>query len=187
MVDSPVAVQRQRARDLRSDLSGIEREDMQEVSFEILAPGRRKHRIYSLVDGEPRDVPEYMLDATLGKQLQDGSFEFTSKEEEAPQYKQGEIKCAFHAESPERESGLLEKAGVAGTVCMKANLRSGFAKRGHGQNKHSKETEAINAQLDDQKEEKREERAEATLEAQQAMAAAALGATEEKPKASKPS
>ena len=189
MVDSPTAVQRERVRDMRSQISGIEREDMQEVSFEILAPGRRKHRIYSMVDGQHADIPEYMLDATLAKQLQDGTFEFTSMAEKAPTYVPGDIKCAFHGESPERESDLLAEAGVAGTFCPKSNLRSGYAKREHGRNKHSKETEAVQSQLDEQKEAKREERDEATLAAQQAMASAALGNTEgnAKTKVAKPS
>ncbi len=187
MANSPAAVQRQRVRDLRKGLAGVDREDLSEMKFEIIAPGRNKQRIYSMVDGEPRDITEKNLDAVLGKTLPDGSYEFTAKEEDAPPYVRGQVKCAFHAKSPERESGLLAEAGVASTICPAGNLAHGQAKRVHGEHKHSQETKALTAYLDDQKEERRIEREEQALEAQQAIARAALGGAGEKTKAAKPS
>ena len=187
MADSPEAVQRQEVRDLRRSIAGLDADDSSGLKFEIIAPGRKKSRVYSMVDGEPRDIPVKMLDAVLGKTLSDGSDEFTAYEDKAPTYVRGQVRCAFHINSPERESGLLAEAGVASTICPAGNLAHGQAKRTHGEHKHSQETKALNAYEDDQKEEKREVRAQRTLEAQQAIAQAAIGSGDTKKRATQPS
>jgi len=128
-------------KDLRSQVAGLEMSDLGgEVVFQHIRTRRNLVTIYSVLDGEPISIPEYMVAGVLGKALPDGSPMFSEHAEDAPEYKRGQVKCFLHPDSPDRP--ILERAGLAGKTCVAGNLAGGYAKRIHGQHRHKQEWEA---------------------------------------------
>ncbi len=140
----------QRKRDLLVQVEGLDQEDMPEIIFKETSPARRRVMIYSMKDGEPLPIPKYMLDRTLSKRLDDGNFMFTTRKEEAPEYKLGTIKCFLHPESPDRV--ILEEIGLSGTTCPAAGLANLYSKRQHARHRHKEEWDAYQENLGDKKE-----------------------------------
>jgi hypothetical protein len=140
----------QRKRDLLVEVQGLDQEDMPEIIFKETSPARRRVMIYSMRDGEPLPIPKYMLDRTLSKRLDDGTFMFTTRKEEAPEYKLGTIRCFLHPESPDRV--ILEEIGLSGASCPAAGLATLHAKRMHGLHRHKEEWDAYQEFLTDKKE-----------------------------------
>lgn len=171
-----VAERAQQKRDLKAQLSGLERQDQREIVFEETTPPRQKYTIYSMVNGEPISIPIALLDRTLDKRLPNGDFMFTAIQSDAPEYKLGTVKCFLHIESPERE--ILEKIGLSGTICTAGHLANAHSRRIHGMHRHSQEWAAFQEHLTTTAAEKSEARQEAQLEATIAMARLAAGPAE---------
>ena len=161
-------------RDLRpqaSGLGGLEKE----VLFQHIRTGQSPVTIWAMADGEELEVPEHIVASAMQKKDAEGNWMFTQKKEEAPPYVGGTVLCFLHAGSPERESGVLDRIGLAGKRCPKDNLASEHSKRIHAATRHSKEQEAYQDYLD--REEKQEDRAaqREQLDATLALAGKAVG------------
>jgi hypothetical protein len=142
-------------RDLRpqaSGLGGLEKE----VLFQHIRTGQSPVTIWAMADGEELEVPEHIVASAMQKKDAEGNWMFTMKKGEAPPYVGGTVLCFLHADSPERESGVLDKIGLAGKRCPKGNLASEHSKRIHAATRHHKEQEAHQYYLD--REEKQEDR-----------------------------
>lgn len=164
-----VAERAQEIRDLKSQISELANDpDEQEIIFKETSPRRRRVMIYSMLDGEPLSIHASVLSRTLEKRLPDGGYMFTARENEAPEYKLGKIKCFLHSDSPER--GVLSEIGLAGTVCDSAHLANGFSKRIHALHRHKAEWAAYQDYVDEEKERTYNERQERQLEATLAIA-----------------
>lgn len=151
-VASPLSIEEraQRKRDLLMQVEGLDQEDMPEIIFKETSPSRRRVLIYSMRDGEPLPIPKYMLDRTIRKRMDDGSLMFTTRKDEAPEYKLGKIKCFLHPESADRV--ILEEIGLSGVSCPAAGLATLHAKRMHGLHRHKEEWDAYQEFKDDKKE-----------------------------------
>ena len=165
-------------RDLRGEIAGLSRTDQKEVIFQVYAPARKPETIYRMSDGEPVELPEYMVQGALAKPSDQGpGFMFTSPQERAPSYKRGEIKCFLHAESTERASGLLDAVGIAGFSCIAGSLGSIYSKRIHGQHRHGQQRKALDEFLVEKKDEERIEREHEQIAATHSLAERAVGAS----------
>lgn len=159
------ATREPKASDLRPQLDGLGGSLAGEVVFQHIRTGRNPVPVYAMQDGEEIPVPEYMLRTVLAKALPDGTKMFTQNRDEAPEYRWGKVKCFLHAESAERDTGILQEIGLAGKVCEAGKLASTFAKRTHGEHRHSKEWAAYQEHVAEQKEAKQNERQERQLAA----------------------
>jgi hypothetical protein len=157
------AAQAERVRDLTGQLKGIGQQEMPEILFQEISPGREPVTIYSVEDGRPVPVPAYMLGAVMTKTLEDGRFMFVSDAKDAPEYKLGTVKCFLNPDSPMRE--MVEAVGLGAITCRKATLASEHSRRIHGQHRHKQEWAAVKEYIEDQKEAKRETRQDKQLEA----------------------
>ena len=160
-----VATQAREAADLSSQLDGVSAGIGKEVVFQYIRTGRNLITVWAMSDGEPIPVPEYMLASVFAKRLADGTRMFTDNPDEAPKYVRGTTKCFLHAESIERDSGVLAEIGLAGKTCIAGSLASTFSERIHGKKRHSRERETYEAYLDEQKEAAKLKREEEQLEA----------------------
>jgi len=165
-----VAERERKVRDLRSQVAELGNSLEGEVVFQHIRTRRNLVTIYSVLDGEPIPIPEYMVRAALSKVLDDGRYMFTDKASEAPEYKRGSVKCFLHTESAERATGVLAEIGLEGKVCPAGGLASAHAKRMHGQHRHHQEWEAYTEYLEDQKEAEQQARADGQLDATLAIA-----------------
>ena len=165
------AEQAERVRDLKSQIAGVGVEEMPEIQFQIISPGREPVTVYAAEDGRPVQVPAYMLGPVMGKTLEDEMispgreprFMFVSRAEDAPEYKLGTVKCFLNPDSPMRE--IVEAVGLGAIKCRKVTLRSEQSKRLHAQHRHKQEWAAVKEYLEERKEEKREARQDKQLEA----------------------
>lgn len=170
-----IATKERRARDLRAQVADLEPGLGGEVIFEHIRTRRGLVTIYSMADGEPIAIPEYMVRAALSKVIDD-QFMFTDDPKEAPEYRRGTVKCFLHADSPERASGVLAEIGLAGKTCPADHLASVHSKRTHGERRHGREWAAYKEYVDTEKEEKAIARQEQQLEATLALAGRAADA-----------
>lgn len=167
----------ERQRDLRGQVAEMERltsGEQTEVIFIANAPGREPIMIYSLTDGEPIPVPKYMVQAALSK-MENGQYLFTARKEDAPDYQLGDVKCFLHPESIERQSGMLDAAGLAGFVCMSAHHPSRYAMEEVARGKHRKQWEALERSRTAQREEENQRRQQQQIDATLALAEKAAG------------
>jgi hypothetical protein len=158
-----IAEKERRARDLRSQVAELE-PGLEGVIFEHIRTRRELVTVYSMTDGEPIAIPEYMVRAVMTKRV-DGEYMFTDNPAEAPEYRKGTVKCFLHAESAERASGVLDEIGLKGKVCPAGSLASVHSKRTHGERRHGREWAAYQEYLNDKKEAKAIARQERQLEA----------------------
>ena len=137
MTNQAFAESMQQARDLRNQLNEIERDDEQTVQFTEWSPGRRMVKLWSLVDGGEIEIPRYMVLGAITKRQANGNYVFTANKDEAPKFRDGSVKCFLADGSTERETGLLEEAGLNHLAPCPANkLRSTYSKRIHAMNRH---------------------------------------------------
>ena len=137
MSNQAFAESMQQARDLRNQLNDLERDDEKTVLFEEHSPGRRMVRLWSLVDGMEIEIPRYMVMGAITKRQANGNYVFTANKDEAPKFRDGSVKCFLADGSTERETGLLDEAGLSHLAPCPANkLRSTYSKRIHAMNRH---------------------------------------------------
>lgn len=162
-------------RDLRRKIEGLSREDESEFIFRDTSPQRRKVTVYSMQNGEPIQIPSYMLEHVLAKKLDDGRDAFTAFPEKAPVFQRGTVKCFLHVNSPDRM--ILEEIGLGGASCPAEHLASVYSKRIHGQHRHRQEWAAYQEHLNSLSEQENRDRQERQLEATLAIArtAASVG------------
>ena len=165
-----VANRERKVRDLRSQVAELSSNLEGEVVFQHIRTRRNPVTIYAMLDGEPIEIPEYMVGAALSKVLPDGRYMFTDNAAEVPEYKRGTVKCFLHAESAERATGILDEIGLAGKVCPAGGLASAHAKRMHGQHRHHQEWEAYTEYLSEQKDAEQREQQRKQLDATLALA-----------------
>lgn len=129
----------EKKRDLRSQISGLDQGDvMREATIEEFSPGRKLIQLWSMQDGTEITIPRYMVPAALGKRLPGGGFAFTASKDSAPVFKPGNVRCFLAEGSTERESGLLEEAGLGHLPpCPMQELRSNYSKRIHALHRHN--------------------------------------------------
>ncbi len=169
------AEQAERIRDLKSQIAGVGVQEMPEILFQEISPGREPVTVYSAENGRPVAVPAYMLNSVMTKTLEDGRFMFVAKAEDAPEYKLGTIKCFLHPNSPMR--GIVEAVGLGAINCRKESLASDHSGRVHAQHRHKQEWAAVQEHLEDKKEEKREARQDKQLKATLSIARGGQAAT----------
>jgi hypothetical protein len=170
------AERQQEIRDLRGQISDLSREDEQEIVFKETSPRRRKATIYSMRDGSLITIPLTLLERTLEKRGPDGKYMFTARKEDAPEFRQGQVKCFLHSDSPERP--ILEEIGLRATSCPAAHLANQYSKEIHAKHRHKQEWAMYQQYRTDQKEAKQEARQERQLEATLAIAGKAAVAPE---------
>lgn len=170
-----VAERERKTRDLRSEIAGLQTEFEKDIVFQHIRSGHEPVTLYSVLDGEPIPIPEYMVPNVLTKTLPDGRYMFTDNPDEVPEYKLGDVKCFLHADSPERASGVLDEIGLAGKACPAGHLSSLHSKRMHGHHRHKQEWAAYQEYVEEKKEAVREARQEKQLEATLGIARAAGG------------
>lgn len=133
---SEVAIRAEAARDLRTQLSELSREDEPTVLFQEWSPGRKLVSLWSMQDGQEIRIPQYMVGPAIMKRA-NGQWLFTAQKELAPAVQEGRVPCFLAANSPERESGLLAQAGLDHLQpCLAQHLRSNYSKRTHAENRH---------------------------------------------------
>ena len=163
-------------RDLRpkeaTGLGGMEGE----ILFQHIRTGQELVTIYSMQDGEAISVPEHLVAAAMQKPGQGGGFMFTQNESEAPEYVPGTVLCFLHADSPERESGVLKEIGLSGKFCEKATLGSEDSKHWHGKTRHGREAARLQDYLD--RKEKKEDRDRQAQQLEATLAIARDSATQ---------
>lgn len=123
----------EQARDLKSQLAGLDAEDQSGISFEEWSPGRTYVTIWSMETGEEVSLPKYQAVAALNTPSARGGWAWTAKKELAPEPRVNETRCFLHPESPER--AFLDEIGVM-TVCMSGKLGGNGAKWEHARNRH---------------------------------------------------
>ena len=166
-----------RGRDLRDQDDAL-RAEREGIIFMETSEKQEPITLYALSDGEPIPMSPTIAEMAMRKRFKDGSYMFTDKPEEAPAYKLGDVKCFLHPESWERESGLLEAAGIAGVVCHSAKHPSRFAMQEVAKSKHKKEWQAkVEYEQQEERREDREQRRQ-QLDATLALAAKAAGEPE---------
>lgn len=136
----------QHQRDLRAQIADLNQSDAPsgEMQFIEWSPGRKIQRLWSMIDGQEINIPQYMVMGAITKRLPDGRFAFTARQEEAPVFKPGNVRCFLADDSPERESGLLAEAGLDHLpACSMKELRSTYSKRVHAQNRHKQSWETL--------------------------------------------
>jgi len=175
MPPEPTTADRERlARDLRTQLSDIGSDLKDEVVFQHIRTRREPVTLYAMSDGEPISVPEYMVGSLMTKRAGEG-YMFTNNPEEAPAYKRGNVKCFLHAESIERQAGLLDEIGLSGKQCIAGSLANEHSKDMHGQHRHRQEYTALQSFLEKQERQADRDRQERQLEATLALARGATG------------
>lgn len=173
------AVKAEKVRDLRKQVAELAPEDAPEILFQSISPGRQPVTIYSVENGEPIEVPAYMIGAVMEKTLAptlafpDGRFMFVGDKNDAPEYKPGNVKCFLHPDSPER--AILEQIGLAAATCPADQLANEQSKRIHGMHRHKQEWAAYQEFVENAKEEKREARQDEQLQATLVLAGKATG------------
>jgi hypothetical protein len=165
----------QNVRDLRDQISNeLQDGEEQEIIFKETSPRKRRVTIYSMTDGEPLSIPRVLMISTLDKRdPTTGAYLFTSRKEEAPEYKLGEIKCFLHLEAPDRP--ILLEIGLGSITCPAAHLANPYSKRIHGQHRHKQEWAMYQDYLQEQEKQQMNERQEAQLKATLEIARAAGG------------
>lgn len=176
-VDDPTATRAEDARDLRRQVAGLEQQDQGEIIFRETSPERRKVTVYNMANGEPVQIPAYMVDAVLRKLQENGEPMFTARKERAPEYRLGTTLCFLHEESAERT--VLQDIGLTGTTCRKKTLANAHAKRMHALHRHPEEWAAYQEHVEEQKERVAIERQERQLEATLALARGAVSPQED--------
>ena len=156
------------ARDLRKEISGLERQDEQEIIFRETSPERRKVTVYNMTNGEPVPIPEYMLTSVLGKMFPNGEPMFTARQERAPEYRMGTTLCFLAEGSAERAT--LDEIGLSGAICPKRTLSNRHSKRMHALNRHPQEWAAYQEYVEEEKERSAVDRQNKQLEATLALA-----------------
>ena len=153
----------ERVRDLKSQIAGLSAEEVGEILFLEISPGREPVTVYSTENGAPTPVPAYRINEVMSLTDKDGNHRFVSDPSNAPEYKPGSVKCFLHKDSPERP--ILEKIGLGAVTCPMATLASLHSKRQHGLHRHKQEFAALQEYKENEKEEKREARQDSQLEA----------------------
>ena len=102
----------ERQRDLAAQDAALKQESSEDVLFMDMTKRPPPITVYAMADGEPILMPPWIARMAMGKRYSDGRYLFTTDKAKAPTYKLGKHKCFLHAESTERQSGLLEAAGV---------------------------------------------------------------------------
>ena len=160
-----VAKRAERVRDLKGQIEGLGPQAQAEILFQEISPSREPVTIYSTQNGEPIQVPAYMVGAVMEKTLPDGSFMFVAEKENAPEFKLGTVKCFLHPDSPVR--AIVDKLGLSSIRCEAQHLASPHSERIHGQHRHKQERAAYQEYLDAQEKaedkEDRRKQLEATL------------------------
>ncbi len=163
------------ARDLRRQIDTLGREDQQEIIFRETSPERRKVTVYNMTNGEPVQIPIYMLEGVLAKVQPNGEPMFTARIERAPEYRLGTTLCFLAADSAER--AVLDEIGLSGAICPKRTLANRHEKRTHAKNRHSREWAAYQDHVEEKKEEAAIERSDKQLDATLALAGRAAAVT----------
>jgi hypothetical protein len=166
----------ERVRDLKSQIAGLSAEEVGEILFLEISPGREPVTVYSTENGAPTPVPTYRINEVMSLTDKDGNPRFVSEAKDAPEYVPGSVKCFLHKDSPERP--ILEKIGLSGTFCPAEHLASEHSKRLHGLHRHKQEFAALQEYKENEKEEKREARQDKQLEATLAIARGGVGQAE---------
>ncbi len=118
-----------------------------------------KVRVYSMIDGEPRDILAIDAQRVMRKRLPDGrpAFWMEGMAGEAPPYRKGIIKCFLHPEFDEKggpagfDRTWLDSIGLFGRSCNmsditkpnKADFRSIFDRDAHMRRAHPTEMRII--------------------------------------------
>jgi len=170
MTTQPFVERLEEKRDLRQQLSELDREDESGILFQEWSPGRTMVSLWSTETGEEIVIPRYMADAAITTPREDGQgYRFTSKRESAPAFVQGNVKCFLHPDSDERKSGLLKAAGLEGTrPCNSAHHPSRYAMEEVARSKHKKQWAALQAYQSEARaqgdRERQQKQVDATLE-----------------------
>lgn len=135
-----------------------------DTGIQIAAHTGAKFRIYSMIDGEPRDVLRIDAERVLKKRLQDGRPAFWAEgmSGNPPEYKRGSVKCFMHPEFDEKDGpaeidrAWIDSIGLTGRTCNmsdvtkpnKADFRSVYDRDAHMRRAHRDELRIIEAAKD---------------------------------------
>jgi len=165
--------QLEQRRDLRRDMSGLGREEEQEILFQEWSPGRTIVSLWSTETGEEIVIPRYMADAAISLPRADGKgYRFTSHKDKAPTLKENSVHCFMHPEAPERE--LVVALGITKT-CPAAKLASNYSKRVHAQHRHKAEWGMYQEHVSEERDTEWRKQQQETTEAMLALAGSKKG------------
>jgi hypothetical protein len=162
----------ERVRDLKSQIAGLSAEEVGEILFLEISPGREPVIVYSAENGAPTPVPAYRIGEVMGLTDKDGNHRFVAEAKNAPKHKLGTVKCFLHVDSPER--AILEEIGLGAIRCSKDTLASLHSKRQHAMRRHKQEWAAYQEYVEYRKEEVREARQDKQLDATLSIARGAM-------------
>jgi len=179
MTAQRIAEQLEQARDLRGQLRDLEAGDSQEMLFQEWSPGRTLVKLWSMENGEEIEIPRYMAAAALLKRMRGGKYRFTTRQEEAPRFREGNVRCFLAEDSEERVSGLLEEAGLDSIApCPAEHLRTRLSKRTHAEHRHPQSWATLQEFIEDkEREEERADRKQQTAAIMQLAGQRALAET----------
>lgn len=120
-----------------------------EDNWEIIdaSPRRKLWALYSMIDGQRVEVPEFVGKIAIKKRvtLRGRTFyAWTDSQEKAPAYKPGKVMCFLHPDAEEAE--LMAELGIP-SVCDANELRNPMAKRIHGMRLHKNSWDAYQEHL----------------------------------------
>ena len=156
-----------RGRDL-ADMDSALRAEKDGLIFMETSPREDPIILYSMADGEPIPMSRNIAEVAIKKRYKGGGYLFTDKQEEAPEYKLGNVKCFLHPDSPER--AVLEEVGMASKVCHSEHLASLYSKRIHAQRRHKDEWAAFSEYRAEMENREWKDRQEKQLQATLALA-----------------
>ena len=162
-----VAERAEEARDLRTQIAGLQQDDAREIIFKDISPRRGKVMVWSMVDGEPIPIRQNMLDQVLGKRLANGGFMFTTRKDLAPVYVRGNTKCFLHPRADERP--VLAQLGIS-NICDAEHLGNDYSKEIHAEHRHKSEWRMYQRYVNDQEQKRWREQQERQSDAMLALA-----------------
>jgi hypothetical protein len=146
----------QKKRDLRSQIAGLDSQDIEkEATIEEWSPGRKMVKLWSMIDGTEIEIPRYQVGPALMKRITGTQqFAFTAHKDDAPTFRPGTVRCFLAVDSTERLSGLLAEAGLEHLpACPARELRSNYSKRVHAEHRHVQSWQILTEYVSDQERE----------------------------------
>lgn len=135
------------AINLRKQIAGLGHVEDADLVFQDTSPRRHWEPVYNMATGERHLVPSHRLETVLSKILPDGSPAFTARQELAPAYVLGEVKCFLARDSKERE--VVDELNISpGYYCPAEHLANEMAAITHAEHRHPGRWKAYSAHLE---------------------------------------
>ena len=130
------------AVNLRNQIEALGVVPESDLLFRDTTPRRHWETLYSMSTGEAIRVMAHRLESVLKKRLPDGSPAFTARQEQAPLYVLGTVKCFLSRGSSQRD--LVDQLNIApGYYCPAEHLANEMAALTHAEHRHPSRWKAM--------------------------------------------